>query len=50
MQHASLDGPFLILFTYISMPELCYLKVNSIPARLNTIQAVGEIQFLLKGT
>lgn len=50
MQHASLDGPFLILFTYISMPELCYLKVNSIPAQLNTIQAVGEIQFLLKGT
>lgn len=41
---------FWILFTYISMPGLLYLKVNSIPARLNTIQAVGEIQFLLKGT
>lgn len=37
-----------ILFTYISKPELHYL--NSIPPRLNTIQAVGGIQFLLKGT
>lgn len=41
---------FWILFTCISIPRLLYLKVNSIPPRLNTIQAVGEIQFLLKGT
>lgn len=44
------DMPVLDVRHILSMHRPLCLKVSPIPARLDTIQAVGEIQFLLKGT